>query len=155
MSVREFVCLASSCQTVNDIESAPRRTQLAIGMRTMQTQSTPSNQPPFPDPSLLTRSSSPSLPLSSIPSKHILRFTGSSLPVWKWYWRTLSHPRIGPLSSDDPRPMSWPLVGCTTKVNGSVSHPSVLFAYMMYRSSKYKIHTIKIEDSLRTGCTSK
>lgn len=93
---------------------------------TMQTQSTPSNHPPGCD-SFFTRSSRPSLPLSSIPSKQHLKFTGNSLLFWKWYCSTLSQPSTGPLSSDDPRPISLPS-SWIARVNGSVSHPSDLFA---------------------------
>jgi len=74
---------------------------------TMQTASTPWNQPSFSLPrSAAINSSRPTLPLSSIPSKTKRRFTGSSIPKSLWASRTLSHPRMGPLSSDDPRPMS-------------------------------------------------
>ena len=96
----------------------------------MQTASTPWNQPSFPLAcSAAMNSSRPRLPLSSIPSKTRRRFTGSSIPKFLWASRTLSHPKTGPLSSDDPRPMSRPL-SAMVKVNGLVSHPSLSRAWI-------------------------
>ena len=97
---------------------------------TMQTASTPWNQPSFPLAcSAAINPSRPTLPLSSIPSKTKRRLTGSSIPKSLWASRTLSHPKTGPLSSDDPRPMSWPL-SLMVKVNGLVSHPSLSRAWI-------------------------
>jgi hypothetical protein len=74
---------------------------------TMQTASTPWNQPSFPLAcSAAMNSSRPRLPLSSMPSKTNRIFTGSSSPKFLWASRTFNHPRMGPLSSEDPRPMS-------------------------------------------------
>ena len=95
---------------------------------TMQTASTPSNQPSFPLAcSAAMNSSRPTLPLSSMPSKTKRIFTGSSIPKFLWASSTFSHPKIGPLSSEEPRPMSWPL-SAMVKVNGSVFHPSLFKA---------------------------
>lgn len=95
----------------------------------MHTQSTPSNQDSLPFvTSVLMRSSRPSLPFSSMPSKQKRMLTGSSMPSVLCASSTLSHPKMGPLSSVDPRPMSRPVCSSTTSLKGSVSQPSLLFA---------------------------
>ena len=127
---------------------APGRSKLTI-----QTASTPWNQPSFPLAcSVAMNSSRPTLPLSSIPSKTNRRFTGSSIPKSLCASRTLIHPKIGPLSSDDPRPMSWPL-SAMVKVNGSVVHPSLFRAWIQ----KFRLHLSKIAliATTLTGWTSK
>jgi len=97
---------------------------------TIQIASTPWNQPSFPLAcSTAINSSRPTLPLSSIPSNTKRRFTGSSIPKSLWASRTLSHPRMGPLSSDDPRPMSRPS-SAIVKLNGLVSQPSLSKAWI-------------------------
>ena len=95
----------------------------------MQTALTPWNQPSLPLAcSEVMNLWRPRLPLSSIPSKTKRRFTGSSSFKSLCASRTLSHPKTGPLSSDDPRPMSWPL-SAMVKVNGSVFQPSLSRAW--------------------------
>lgn len=97
---------------------------------TMQTQSTPSKKPSCPFlVSLTIKSSKPSLPLSSIPSKQKRMFTGSGNPRVLCASRTFNHPRTGPLSSEDPRPINRPVDSSMTSLNGSVFHPSDNSAY--------------------------
>ena len=99
------------------------------GKRTMQTQSTMSNQPWSPlAASLAMKSSRPSLELSSMASKQKRMLTGSSRPWLKWASRTFSHPSTGPLSSVEPRPYILPVSLSRVKVNGSYVHPSSFFA---------------------------
>ena len=120
---------------------------------TIQTASTPWNQPSFPLAcSAAINSSRPTLPLSSIPSKTKRRFTGSSIPKSLWASRTLIHPRMGPLSSDDPRPMSWPL-SAIVKVNGWVSHPSLSRAWI--QNFGFRWPGIVSTTTTLTGWTSK
>ena len=98
---------------------------------TMQTASTPWNHPPT-SASFLIFSSRPWLPFSSIPSKQYLKFTGKSFLLSWWYFRTLSQPTIGPLSSVDPRPTSLPS-GCSVRLKGSPSTVSHLSSRLAWR----------------------
>jgi hypothetical protein len=74
-------------------------------VRTIQTASTPSNQESLPFlTSARMNSSRPSEPDSSMPSKQKRMFTGRGLlRVWSAS-STFIQPKMGPLSSDDPRP---------------------------------------------------
>ena len=51
------------------------------------------------------------------------------MPCLTWASRTLIHPRRGPLSSVDPRPIRRPVFWSMVRVKGSVSQPSVTRAY--------------------------
>ena len=94
----------------------------------MHTQSTPLNQLVGLFASDAMSASRPSLPLSSMPSKQKRRLTGSGSPSAVCASSTFTQPKIGPLSSVEPRPISCPFSALTVSVNGSVSHPSDLFA---------------------------
>lgn len=99
----------------------------------MQTQSTPSNHPSLPFFTSLSMSSSrPSLPLSSMPSKQNLKLTGNSRPSVLCASRMLTHPRTGPLSSEDPRPIRRPVALSIVRMKGSVSQPSDTSAWKKY-----------------------
>ncbi len=76
-----------------------------MGLHTIHTASTPSNQESLPFlTSARMNSSRPSEPDSSMPSKQKRRFTGRGLlSVW-CASSTLIQPKMGPLSSDEPRP---------------------------------------------------
>ena len=97
---------------------------------TMQTASTPSNQESLPFlTSARMNSSRPSEPDSSIPSKQKRRFTGRGLlSVW-CASSTLTQPKMGPLSSDEPRPYKRPVLSSLVSWKGGKSQPSESWAY--------------------------
>lgn len=54
------------------------------------------------------------------------KLTGISVPVLWYASIALSHPRTGPLSSEEPLPYNFPFL--SVKTNGSLSHPSEMSA---------------------------
>ena len=124
-------CSTSSCPTVQPhVHQCFLRGEDLKQKLTIQTQSTPQKKlaSPFAVSDWI-RPSRPTLPLSSMPSKQNRTFTGSSSPSVLCASSTFSHPRIGPLSSVDPRPISLPVSSSTTSLNGSESQPSLFSAY--------------------------